>query len=172
MAMRRTLVDLHKGDGGYPRPAWPRHRAARYLAVGTAEGGSELTAIHILDARTSEPLGDVLPFAGGGASAPQALAWDADERRDLARFDAPTRASPLREFDAYPRPLVIGEPVAKDRVVFGKGYSRVASTSSWRAKSGKSTALLANEGVVSPAEVYLRAKARASSTRCWAARPT
>ncbi len=73
-----------------------------------------------------------------------------------ARFDAPTAGKPLREFDAYLAHHVIGQPVAKDRIVFGKGYSHVAEYILMEGEGGKSTALLANEGDGGPAEVYLR----------------
>jgi len=152
----RTLVDLNKGDGNTAITAYWPSPSGRYLAYGTAEGGSELTTIHILDTKTGKPLGDELPFAGGGTT-PQALAWDADEKGVIyARFDAPTAGKPLREFDAYLAHHVIGEPVAKDRVVFGKGYSHVAEYILMEGEGGKSTALLANEGDGGPAEVYLR----------------
>ncbi|MGF6711081.1 prolyl oligopeptidase [Luteibacter sp. W1I16] len=152
----RTLVDLNKGEGNTAITAYWPSPSGRYLAYGTAEGGSELTTIHILDTKTGKPLGDALPFAGGGTT-PQALAWDADEKGVIyARFDAPAAGKPLREFDAYLAHHVIGEPAAKDRVVFGKGYSHVAEYILMEGGGGKSTALLANEGDGGPAEVYLR----------------
>ncbi|SFW67873.1 prolyl oligopeptidase family serine peptidase [Luteibacter sp. UNCMF366Tsu5.1] len=152
----RTLVDLNKGDGNTAVTAYWPSPSGRYLAYGTAEGGSELTTIHILDTTTGKPLGDELPFAGGGTT-PQALAWDADEKGvTYARFDAPTQGKPLREFDAYLAHHVIGQPAAKDTVVFGKGYSHVAEYILKESPGGKATALLANEGDGGPAEVYLR----------------
>ena len=64
----RTLVDLNKGDGNTAVTAYWPSPSGRYLAYGTAEGGSELTTIHILDTATGKPLGDELPFAGGGTT--------------------------------------------------------------------------------------------------------
>jgi prolyl oligopeptidase len=152
----RTLVDLDKGDGSTAITAYWPSPSGRYLAYGTAEGGSELTTIHVLDTKTGAALADVLPFAGGGTT-PQALAWDADEKGvTYVRFEAPTASKPLREFDAYLAHHTIGEPVAKDRVVFGKGYSHVAEYILMDSEAGKATALLANEGDGGPAEVYLR----------------
>lgn len=151
----RTLVDLNKGDGNTAITAYWPSPSGRYLAYGTAEGGSELTTIHILDTRTGKPLDDVLPFAGGGTT-PQALAWDADEKGvTYARFDAPSDGKPLREFDAYLAHHVVGQPAAKDTVAFGKGYSHVAEYILKESSDGKATALLANEGDGGPAEVYL-----------------
>ncbi|MGN6091352.1 MAG: prolyl oligopeptidase family serine peptidase [Luteibacter jiangsuensis] len=152
----RTLVDLNKGDGNTAITAYWPSPSGRYLAYGTAEGGSELTTIHILDTRTGKPLDDELPFAGGGTT-PQALAWDADEKGvTYARFDAPSDGKPLREFDAYLAHHVIGQPATKDTVAFGKGYSHVAEYILKESADGKATALLANEGDGGPAEVYLR----------------
>lgn len=152
----RTLVDLNKGDGNTAITEYWPSPSGRYLAYGTAEGGSELTTIHVLDTTTGKALPDELPWAGGGTT-PQALAWDADEKGvTYARFDAPTRDKPLREFDAYLAHHVLGQPQSKDTVVFGKGYSDVAEYVLHDGNGGKSTALLANEGDGGPAEVFLR----------------
>ncbi|MEX1828434.1 prolyl oligopeptidase family protein [Luteibacter sp. CQ10] len=152
----RTLVDLNKGDGNTAITEYWPSPSGRYLAYGTAEGGSELTTIHVLDTTTGKALPDELPWAGGGTT-PQALAWDADEKGvTYARFDAPTQDKPLREFDAYLAHHVLGQPASKDTVVFGKGYSDVAEYVLHDGNGGKSTALLANEGDGGPAEVFLR----------------
>ncbi|MGY3228544.1 protease II [Luteibacter sp. HA06] len=85
----RTLVDLNQGEGNTAITEYWPSPSGRYLAYGTAEGGSELTTIHILDTTNGKALGDVLPLAGGGTT-PQALAWDADEKGvTYARFEAP-----------------------------------------------------------------------------------
>jgi len=152
----RTLVDLNKGDGNTAITAYWPSPSGRFLAYGTAEGGSELTTIHILDTTTGKPLADELPWAGGGTT-PQALAWDADEKGvTYARFATPTKAKPLREFDAYLAHHTIGEPATKDTVVFGKDYSHVAEYILLDSDGGKATALLANEGDGGPADVFLR----------------
>jgi prolyl oligopeptidase len=152
----RTLVDLNQGDGGTAITAYWPSPSGKYLAYGTAEGGSELTTIHILDTATGKPLADTLPLAGGGTT-PQALSWDADEKGvTYARFEAPAKGQPLREFDAVLAHHALGETASKDRIVFGKGYSHVAEYILLEGKGGASTALLANEGDGGPAEVYLR----------------
>jgi prolyl oligopeptidase len=152
----RTLVDLNKGDGNTAITEYWPSPSGRYLAYGTAEGGSELTTIHILDSATGKALGDMLPLAGGGTT-PQALAWDADEKGvTYARFEAPKAGQPLREFDAVLAHHTLGEPASKDSTVFGKGYSHVAEYILLEGSGGKSVALLANEGDGGPAEVYLR----------------
>ena len=152
----RTLVDLNKGDGSTAITEYWPSPSGRYLAYGTAEGGSELTTIHILDSATGKALGDELPLAGGGTT-PQALAWDEDEKGvTYARFETPKARQALREFDAVLAHHTIGEPASKDRTVFGKGYSHVAEYILLEGSGGKSVALLANEGDGGPAEVYLR----------------
>jgi prolyl oligopeptidase len=152
----RTLVDLNQGDGNTAITEYWPSPSGRYLAYGTAEGGSELTTIHILDTTTGKALGDLLPLAGGGTT-PQALAWDADEKGvTYARFEMPKAGQALREFDAVLAHHTLGEPATKDRTVFGKGYSHVAEYILLEGSAGKSVALLANEGDGGPAEVYLR----------------
>jgi prolyl oligopeptidase len=152
----RTLVDLNQGEGNTAITEYWPSPSGRYLAYGTAEGGSELTTIHILDTTNGKALGDVLPLAGGGTT-PQALAWDADEKGvTYARFETPKAGQTLREFDAVLAHHTLGEPATKDRTVFGKGYSHVAEYILLEGSAGKSVALLANEGDGGPAEVYLR----------------
>lgn len=152
----RTLVDPNQGDGSTAITEYWPSPSGKYLAYGTAEGGSELTTIHILDTTTGKALPDLLPLAGGGTT-PQALAWDADEKGvTYARFETPARGQALREFDAVLAHHTIGEAATKDRTVFGKGYSHVAEYILLEGKGGASTALLANEGDGGPAEVYLR----------------
>jgi len=152
----RTLVDPNQGDGSTAITEYWPSPSGRYLAYGTAEGGSELTTIHILDTTTGKALPDLLPLAGGGTT-PQALAWDADEKGvTYARFETPAAGQALREFDAVLAHHTIGEAATKDRTVFGKGYSHVAEYILLEGKGGASTALLANEGDGGPAEVYLR----------------
>ncbi|MET4676851.1 prolyl oligopeptidase family serine peptidase [Luteibacter sp. ME-Dv--P-043b] len=152
----RTLVDPNQSDGNTAITEYWPSPSGRYLAYGTAEGGSELTTIHVLDTTTGKALPDLLPLAGGGTT-PQALAWDADEKGvTYARFEAPAKGQPLREFDAVLAHHTLGQPATADRVVFGKGYSHVAEYILLEGKGGASTALLANEGDGGPAEVYLR----------------
>lgn len=152
----RTLVDLNQGDGGTAITAYWPSPSGKYLAYGTAEGGSELTTIHILDTATGKPLTDILPLAGGGTT-PQALSWDADEKGvTYARFETPAKGQPLREFDAVLAHHTLGEAASKDVTVFGKGYSHVAEYILLEGRGGAATALLANEGDGGPAEVYLR----------------
>lgn len=151
----RVLVNPN-ADGGQTAitNAWPSPDG-RYLAYGTAEGGSEMTTIHVLDVATGETLPDTLPWAGGGTT-PQALAWDPDGRGFIyARFAAPAKGHPVRQFDAVLAHHALGRSASADTVVFGKGYSKVAEYFLVTSPKGQ-TAVLAYIGDGGPAEVYLR----------------
>jgi prolyl oligopeptidase len=152
----RVLVDLNANGGNTAiTNYWPSPRA-RYLAYGTAEGGSELTTIHMLDVATGKVLADALPWAGGGTT-PQGLAWDADEKGfTYVRFVPPQGNADVRQFDATLAHHALGEPAASDTVVFGQGYSRVAEYRLIGSPGAQQLAVLANVGDGGPAEVYLR----------------
>jgi len=152
----RVLVDLNANGGNTAiTNYWPSPRA-RYLAYGTAEGGSELTTIHVLDVATGKVLADALPWAGGGTT-PQGLAWDADEKGfTYVRFVPPQGNADVRQFDATLVHHALGEPAASDTVVFGQGYSRVAEYRLLGSPGAQQLAVLANVGDGGPAEVYLR----------------
>lgn len=152
----RALVDMNNDGGrtaitGY----WPSPNG-RYLVYGTAEGGSELTTLHVLDVASGKLLGDALPWAGGGTT-PQTVAWDADERGfTYARFPPPPAGAEVKQFNAALVHHLLGQPAARDTVVFGKHYSPVAEYRLLASPGAKQLALLANVGDGGPAEVYLR----------------
>ncbi len=118
----KVLLDPNADHGGTAITAyWPSPRG-RYLAYGTAEGGSELTTIRVLDVRTGETLPDTLPWAGGGTT-PQGLAWDADERGfSYVRFAPPAAGQAVEQFHATLVHHALGQAATADSVVFGKGY--------------------------------------------------
>ncbi|HET7359443.1 MAG TPA: prolyl oligopeptidase family serine peptidase [Rhodanobacteraceae bacterium] len=152
----RVLVDLNAGGGGTAITGYWPSPSGRYLAYGTAEGGSELTTIHVLDVATGKPLGDRLPWAGGGTT-PQAVAWDADEQGfTYARFPPPPAGTTVKQFDAALVHHQLGQAAARDAVVFGKGYSPVAEYRLLASPGAKQLAVLANVGDGGPANVYLR----------------
>ena len=152
----RVLVDLNAGDGNTAITGYWPSPSGRYLAYGTAEGGSELTTLHVLDVSTGKVLGDALPYAGGGTT-PQGVAWDADEHGvTYVRFPLPTAGSEVQQFDATLVHHVIGQAAGADEVVFGKGYSKVAEYRLLSSPGAKQLAVLANVGDGGPAEVYLR----------------
>ncbi|WP_333679662.1 prolyl oligopeptidase family serine peptidase [Dyella sp.] len=152
----RVLVDLNAGDGSTAITGYWPSPTGRYLAYGTAEGGSELTTLHVLDATTGKVLSDALPYAGGGTT-PQDVAWDADEHGFVyVRFPLPPSGTKVRQFDAALVHHVLGQASRSDEVVFGKSYSKVAEYRLLASPGATQLAVLANIGDGGSAEVYLR----------------
>jgi prolyl oligopeptidase len=152
----KVLVDLNAEHGGTAITAyWPSPHG-RYLAYGTAEGGSELTTIRVLDVRTGKTLPDTLPWAGGGTT-PQGLAWDADERGfSYVRFAPPASGQAVEQFNATLVHHALGQTAAADRAVFGMGYSKTAEYVLVNSPATAQAAVLAYDGDGGPAEVFLR----------------
>lgn len=152
----RVLVDLNAGDGSTAITGYWPSPSGHFLAYGTAEGGSELTTLHVLDVATGKVMSDALPFAGGGTT-PQGVAWDADEHGfTYVRFPLPPTGAEVRQFDAALVHHVIGHVASADDVVFGQDYSKVAEYRLLTSPGAKQLAVLANIGDGGPAEVYLR----------------
>lgn len=152
----RVLVDLNAAGGGTAITGYWPSPSGRYLAYGTAEGGSELTTIHVLDVKTGQTLPDALPWAGGGTT-PQGLAWDRNEKGfTYVRFPPPPAGQPVEQFHAALVHHELGEPAAQDTAVFGKDYSRVAEYRLLASSDAEHLAVLANVGDGGPAEVWLR----------------
>ncbi|MEO7066069.1 MAG: prolyl oligopeptidase family serine peptidase [Rhodanobacter sp.] len=152
----KVLVDPNAGDRNLAITAYWPSPSGRYLAYGTAEGGSELTTIHVLDAHSGKTLMDTLPWAGGGTT-PQGLAWDADEAGfSYARFAPPPAGQQVQQFNAVLAHHVLGQPATTDQVIFGKGYSPVAEYVLVNSPSTAQTAVLAHEGDGDAAEVFVR----------------
>jgi prolyl oligopeptidase len=151
----RTLVDVNDAGGrvsivGY----WPSP-SGRYVAYGTAEGGSELTTIRFRDVEKGTTLPDALPYAGGGTS-PQTLAWDADEGGvTYARYPLPGQNGGVSPFDTALYHHKLSAPAESDAVAFA-GFSKIAEYRLLTSANGKHTAVLTNEGDGGPADVYLR----------------
>ena len=152
----KTLVDPNAADGGTAIVAyWPSPHG-RYLAYGTAEGGSELTTIRVLDVASGKTLPDTLPWAGGGTT-PQGLAWDADENGfSYVRFAPPAEGQEVEQFNATLVHHALGQPADADNVVFGKGYSKTAEYVLVNAQDTAQAAVLAYDGDGGPAEVFLQ----------------
>ncbi|MGP1665140.1 MAG: prolyl oligopeptidase family serine peptidase, partial [Rhodanobacter sp.] len=152
----KVLVNPNEGEGstaitGY----WPSPRG-RYLAYGSAEGGSELTTLHVLDVATGKTLPEALRWAGGGTT-PQGLAWDADESGfSYVRFPLPPHGQQIKQFNATLVHHVLGQAAATDTVVFGKDYSPTAEYVLVNAPATAHAAVLAYDGDGGPAEVFLR----------------
>lgn len=152
----RVLVDVNNGGGNTAVTGYWPSPSGRYLAYGTAEGGSELTTVHVLDVQSGKTLPDALPYAGGGTT-PEAVAWDANEQGFVyARFPLPPTGAEVQQFDAALVHHALGQPATADEAVFGKDYSKVAEYRLLTSPSAKQLAVLANIGDGGPAEVYLR----------------
>lgn len=152
----RVLVDLNAGGGNTAMTGYWPSPSGRYLVYGTAEGGSELTTLHVLDVATGKTLSDTLPYAGGGTT-PQGVAWDADEQGfTYVRFPLPPVGAEVRQFDAALVHHRLGAPITTDTTVFGAHYSKVAEYRLLTSPGAKQLAVLANIGDGGPAEVYLR----------------
>ncbi|HEY8586756.1 MAG TPA: prolyl oligopeptidase family serine peptidase [Rhodanobacter sp.] len=151
----KTLVDPNATDSGSAITAyWPSPRG-RYLAYGTAEGGSELTTIHVLDVASGKTLPDTLPWAGGGTT-PQGLAWDADEQGfNYVRFVPPAAGQRVIQFNATLVHHTLGQSAAADTVVFGQGYSPTAEYVLVNSAATAQSAILAYDGDGGPADVFL-----------------
>ncbi len=152
----RVLVDLNAAGGNTAITAYWPSPSGRYLAYGTAEGGSELTTIHVLDVASGKTLADALPWAGGGTT-PQGLAWDADEKGfTYVRLPPPPKGEEVVQFHAALVHHALGAPAAGDTVVFGKDFSKVAEYRLLPSPGAKQLAVLANVGDGGPAQVWLR----------------
>jgi prolyl oligopeptidase len=149
-----VVADVNAMPGGANITAFWPSPSGRYVAYGTATGGSELTTIRFANAQTGATLPDTLPYAGGGTS-PAALLWDADEKGvTYARFPTPAANAQVAGFDIALYQHALGS--AKDSAVFGVGYSPIAEYRLLGSSDGKNAALLANKGDGTTAEVYLR----------------
>jgi prolyl oligopeptidase len=152
----RTLVDPNADHGGTAITGyWPSPHG-RYLAYGTAEGGSELTTLHVLDVASGKTLPDTLPWAGGGTT-PQGVAWDTDEAGfSYVRFAPPAAGHEVVQFNATLVHHALGRAADTDTVVFGRGYSKTAEYVLVNSPATAQAAVLAYDGDGGPAEVFLR----------------
>jgi len=152
----KTLMDPNQGDGSTAITGYWPSPGGRYLAYGTAEGGAELTTIHVMDVASGKTLADTLPWAGGGTT-PQGLAWDADEKGfSYVRFTPPAAGHEVEQFNASLVHHVLGQPGTSDTTVFGDGYARTAEYVLVNEPGTAQAAVLAHDGDGGPAEVYLR----------------
>ncbi len=151
----RTIVDVNAAGGSLAISAYWPSPSGRFLAYGTAEGGSELTTIHFYELASGRTLVDALPYAGGGTS-PSTLAWDRDERGvTYMRYPLPQADAPVRPFDAALYHHGLGS-TTQDVAVFGEGYSAIAEYQLLTSTDGMHAATLAKKGDGGPWEVFLR----------------
>ena len=126
---------------------WPSP-SGRYVAYGTAVGGSELITIFFVEVATGKKLGDVLTNAGGGTT-PASLAWDPDEK-GVTYVRLPEGSL----FDASLYHHELGAEPTKDTAAYGQGFSPIAE---WDlSASGNHLAALVHKGDGAPTEVAFR----------------
>lgn len=147
----RVLVDTNPQE----RPSaitdfWPSPKG-RFVAYGTADGGSELTTIHFVEVSTGRKLEDRLTDAGGGTT-PPALVWDADESGVTY-----VRLPRGELFNASLYHHRLGTSASEDSPAFGQGLSRIAE---WQLSSSdggaQAAAAMVTFGDGAPFRVYLR----------------
>ncbi len=155
----KVLYDPNQSKGTAITRYWPS-ADGKYVAYGTAEGGSEATTIHIVRVADGKQLPDSLPYAGGGTT-PQALAWDPDSKGLVyVRLPLPGTVKPDElQFNAAIYHHVLGKPAKDDTLAFGEGLSPVAEYSFAVSGDGKHRAILVHFGDGNPDRVYVEKKA-------------
>lgn len=151
----KVLYDPNKSRGTAITRYWPSP-GGKYVAYGTAEGGSEATTLHVVRVSDGKQLSDSLPHAGGGTT-PQAMAWDADEKGLVyVRLPLPgtVKASEL-QFNAAIYHHVLGKQAKDDTLAFGKDLSPVAEYSFSTSGDGTHRAILVHFGDGSPSRVFV-----------------
>ncbi len=151
-----VLVDPNKTPGVAITGYWPS-ADGRYVAYGTAQGGSEATTVHVVEVATGKILPDALPHAGGGTT-PEGVLWDPDDKGFLyVRLPLPgTVPDSQLQFGAALYHHVIGRPASDDTLAFGKSFSPVAEYSFAPSDDGTNAAIMVHFGDGNPDRVYLR----------------
>lgn len=146
----KVLVDTNADkDPSAITNFWPSP-SGRYVAYGTAVGGSELTTISFVETATGKKLADVLPNSAGGTT-PPSLAWDADER-GVTYVRLPQDSL----FDASLYHHRLGTEAKTDTPVFGQGLSPLAEWELTTSGSGEYAAALVHKGDGAPMLVAFR----------------
>ncbi|MEJ2617111.1 MAG: hypothetical protein P8Z35_19315, partial [Ignavibacteriaceae bacterium] len=135
---------------------WPSPKG-NFLAYGLAVGGNEATTIHVLNVKTGENLKDTLIKCGGGAT-PTGMIWDANEKGlTYVRLPMPgTVPESESQFYAALYHHYLNRPQKDDKLVFGKGLSKVAEYTFIPSYDGKEAAMFVHFGDGNPDYVYIR----------------
>ncbi len=152
----KILVNLNNDKSTAITGFWPSPKG-NYVAYTTAVGGSEAATIHVVNVKTGDVLSDSLPHAGGGTTAP-GIVWDPDEQGfTYVRLPLPGSVpdSDLQFYAAlYHHRL--GSPQTDDKLVFGKGLSKVAEYTFIPSADGEYAAMFVHFGDGNPDFVYVR----------------
>jgi len=135
---------------------WPSPKG-NFLAYGLAVGGNEATTIHILDVKTRKNLPDTLIKCGGGAT-PTGMVWDVNEKGlTYVRLPMPgTVPESESQFYAALYHHYLNKPQKDDKLVFGKGLSKVAEYTFIPSYDGNEAAMFVHFGDGNPDYVYIR----------------
>ena len=146
----------NKGKGIAVTGFWPSPKGS-FLAYGLAVGGNEATTIHIINVKTGENLPDSLIKCGGGAT-PTGMVWDANEKGlTYVRLPMPgTVPDSESQFYAALYHHFLSRPQKDDKLVFGKGLSKVAEYTFIPSYDGKEAAMFVHFGDGNPDYVYIR----------------
>lgn len=152
----KILIDPNKEKSTAVTGFWPSP-GGKYVAYTTAEGGSEAATIHVVNVATGAELADSLPYAGGGTTA-AGVVWDPDERGfTYLRLPLPgTVPDSMLQFYAALYHHVLGAPQKDDRLVFGKGLSKVAEYTFIPSVGADYAAMFVHFGDGNPDYVYIR----------------
>lgn len=146
----KTLVNPNQTKGVALTGYWPSPDG-KYVVYGTAQGGSEATTLHAVNAASGKRFSAALAHAGGGTS-PQGVLWDADGKGFLY-VRLPEDGS---QFNAVLYHHTLGTAAAKDKLAFGKGFSPVAEYAFASSSDGKHAATMVHYGDGNPDYLYLR----------------
>jgi prolyl oligopeptidase len=104
-------------------PSWD----GRLVAVSLSKGGSESGDVHVIDAATGKPTGEVVPRVNGGTAGGD-LAWAPDGKGFYYTRYPRAGERPAADLDFYQQLYfhALGTPADKDRYELGKGLPRIA----------------------------------------------
>ena len=139
-ASARVLLDPNALDpkGGSSIDWYKASPDGKLVAVSLSEGGSESGNVHVYDAATGKPVGEVIArvnYGTGGGS----LAWDADGTGFYYTRYPREGERPAADMDSYLQVYHhrIGTPVERDRYEVGKDFPRIAEIELDRSPNGR-----------------------------------